>query len=146
MEQKPVKNYGNLLRLQIPSHPRYIRQVRNFIFQIARDEGFSYQDSADIKLMVGETLHYIMQYACNEKYDMPVFIEISLFPEKLEIRIRDYGKKLDEKFLTGFDLSDYRSDGLGFYIIKKIADHFFLETTNEIGNQFILMKAKSTDV
>ena len=141
-KKKGKKEFGNVVRIQIPSHPRFASIARNFIFQIAREEGFGYYESADIKLITGEAIHYITKYAYKNRVDLPIFIEVMLLPGKMEIRIRDFGEKLEESKITGYDLSDYRFDGLGMYIIKNLADHFYLDTSLEKGNQIILMKLK----
>ncbi|MEM0502990.1 MAG: ATP-binding protein [Thermoplasmata archaeon] len=140
--KKPQVDYANTIRLQIPSHPRYLQIVRNFAFHIARENGFSLYDSADIRLIVGEAIQNIIKHAYLEKYDKPIFIEFKFFKDKMEIRIRDYGLKSILANLKSYDLSDYREEGLGLYLIRRLTDHYYLDQSLEYGNQLVLMKKK----
>jgi len=130
------------VRIQIPSHPRHLSSARDFVFHLAMAEGFSYSDAADIRLAVGEIIYYSIIHSYLGKNDFPVFLEVLLFPKKMEIRIRDFGKKLQEKDISSFDLSDFRVEGLGMHIIKQVTDHFYLDSTREKGNHFVIMKLK----
>ncbi|WCL48366.1 ATP-binding protein [Leptospira sp. GIMC2001] len=135
-------NYANTIRLQIPSHPKYLSLSRSFVFNAARDNGFSLYDSADIRLIVGEAVQNIIKHAYLENYDRPIFIDMEFFKEKVEIRIRDYGVKSKLASMKSYDLSDYREEGLGLYLIRKLTDHYFLDQSMEVGNQMVLMKKK----
>ncbi|MCC5815468.1 MAG: ATP-binding protein [Leptospira sp.] len=136
------RDYENILRLQIPSHPRYLSLTRSFVFNAARDNGFSLYDSADIRLIVGEAIQNIIKHAYLNQYDRPIFLDLYFLKEKLEIRIRDYGIKSKLANMKSYDISDYREEGLGLYLIRKLTDHYFLDQSMEIGNQLVLMKKK----
>jgi serine/threonine-protein kinase RsbW len=136
------RDYENILRLQIPSHPRYLSLTRSFVFNAARDNGFSLYDAADIRLIVGEAIQNIIKHAYLDQYDRPIFLDLYFLKEKLEIRIRDYGIKSKLANMKSYDISDYREEGLGLYIIRKLTDHYFLDQSMEIGNQLVLMKKK----
>lgn len=136
------RDYENILRLQIPSHPRYLALTRSFVFNAARENGFSLYDSADIRLIVGEAVQNIIKHAYLEKYDKPIFLDLYFLKEKLEIRIRDYGIKSKLANMKSYDLSDYREDGIGLFLIRQLTDHYFLDQSMEIGNQLVLMKKK----
>lgn len=135
-------DFANLVRLQVPSHPRYLSLARSFVFNAARENGFSLYDCADIRLIVGEAMQNVIKHAYNNEYDKPIFIELHFLKEKLEIRIRDYGLKAKLANLKSYDLSDYREEGLGLYLIRRLTDHYFLDQTFEVGNQLVLMKKK----
>jgi serine/threonine-protein kinase RsbW len=143
-DQGSQKNpdYSNLVRLQIPSHPKYLSLARGLAFQAARDNGFSLYDSADLRLIIGEALLNIIQHAYLDRYDRPIFIDMRFFPDKVEIKIRDYGIKSKLANMKSYDLSDYREEGLGLYLIRRLTDHYFLDQSMEVGNQIVLLKKK----
>lgn len=134
-------NYSNQFRIQIPSHPRYVSAARNFVYNLAYESGFTLYDSADLKLAVGECLLNVIKHAYLGKNDYPIFLEISLFENRMEIRIRDFGvqKKLSE--MRGYDLGDYREEGLGLFLVRKLTDHFYIDQSGK-GNRLILTKMK----
>ena len=126
-ESKPKKtDYARVVRLQIPSHPRYISTTRNFFFHLALEQGFSLMDSVDLKLILGEALTNVIKHAYEGKNDQPIFIEFFFDKDRLEIRIRDYGKKALPNDLKSFDLSDYREHGIGLFMIKQLTDYYYL--------------------
>lgn len=135
-------DYANSIRLQIPSHPRYLSMARSLVFNAARENGFSLLDCADIRLIVGEALLNIIKHAYIDSFDRPIFIDLLFFKEKLEIRLRDYGIKSKLSNLKSYDVSDYREEGLGLYLIRQLTDHYFLDQSLEQGNQLVLMKKK----
>jgi serine/threonine-protein kinase RsbW len=135
-------DYENIIRLQVPSHPRYLSLTRSFVFNAARENGFSLYDSADIRLIVGEAMQNIIKHSYLEIYNRPIFIELIFDKDKIEIRFRDYGIKTKLADLKSYDMSDYREEGLGLFLIRELTDHYFLDQTLEVGNQLVLMKKK----
>jgi serine/threonine-protein kinase RsbW len=135
-------DYENSIRLQVPSHPKYLAMTRSLVFNAARENGFSLLDAADIRLIVGEALLNIIKHAYLNTYDRPIFIDLLFFKEKVEIRIRDYGVKTKLSNLKSYDVSDYREEGIGLYLIRQLTDHYFLDQSLDQGNQMVLMKKK----
>jgi serine/threonine-protein kinase RsbW len=135
-------DYENSIRLQVPSHPKYLAMTRSLVFNAARENGFSLLDSADIRLIVGEALLNIIKHSYLNTYDRPIFIDLLFFKEKVEIRIRDYGIKTKLSNLKSYDVSDYREEGIGLYLIRQLTDHYFLDQSLDQGNQMVLMKKK----
>ena len=142
MRKQTDREYSNSVKLQIPSSPKYASLARNLVFQAARNEGFGFYEAADLKLIVGEAIQYVIQYAYGNRDNFPVFIECNFKKDRMEIRIRDYGVKMDEEQLSSVNLSDYRVSGLGMYMIKQLADHFYLDKSSGNGNLMIIMKKK----
>lgn len=135
-------DYENIIRLQVPSHPRYLSLARSFVFNAARENGFSLYDSADIRLIVGEAMQNIIKHSYLEIYNRPIFIELYFDRDMVEIRFRDYGIKTKLANLKSYDMSDYREEGLGLFLIRELTDHYFLDQSMEVGNQLVLMKKK----
>lgn len=138
---KPV-DYSNVIRLQIPSNPKYVAIARNFVFNLAKENGFSLPDAFDIKLIVGEALVNVIKHSYLNKHDKPIFIEVKIFREKIEIRIRDFGIKANLEKMKSADMNDYREDGLGILLLRSLSNHFYIDQSPEIGNKIILMKMK----
>ncbi|MCC6275587.1 MAG: ATP-binding protein [Leptospiraceae bacterium] len=138
---KPV-DYSNVIRLQIPSNPKYVAIARNFVFNLAKENGFSLPDAFDVKLIVGEALVNVIKHSYLNKHDKPIFIEVKIFREKIEIRIRDFGIKANLEKMKSADMNDYREDGLGILLLRSLSNHFYIDQSPEIGNKIILMKMK----
>ncbi|MBE7413164.1 MAG: ATP-binding protein [Leptospiraceae bacterium] len=138
---KPA-DFSNIFRLQIPSNPKHVSLARNFVYNLARENGFTLHDAFDIKLITGEALINVIKHSYLNRLDKPIFIEIKLFREKIEIRIRDFGIKANLEKMKSADMNDYREDGLGILLLRSLCNHFYIDQSPEIGNKFILMKIK----
>ncbi len=135
-------DYGKLVRLQIPSHPRYISHTRNYFFNLALDHGFTLYDAVDLKLILGEAISNVIKHAYAGHTDKPIFIDFLFEKEKVQVKIRDYGIKTKPRDLKSSDLSDYRESGIGLFLIKQLTDYYFLDESFEVGNQIVLIKKK----
>ncbi|EMJ93214.1 ATP-binding protein [Leptospira alstonii] len=142
MDSGKKKSLENLFRLQIPSHPRYLSIVRNLIYNLAFENGFTAGDSADLKLAVGECLLNVIKHSYGGKKNLPIFIETTLFDNRMEIRIRDFGSQKNLSEIRGYEPNDYREEGIGLYLVKKLTDHFYLDQSLPEGNRLILTKLK----
>lgn len=135
-------DYGKIVRFQIPSHARYISHTRNYFFNLCLEHGFSLYDALDLKLVLGEALTNVVRHAYDNHTDKPIYIDLYFDKERVEIRIRDYGRKTEPRDLKSFDLNDYREGGIGLYMIKKLTDYYYLDLSVEVGNQLVLIKRK----
>lgn len=140
----PTKHadYGKVVRIQIPSNPRFVSHTRNYFFNLCLEHGFSLFDSMDLKLVIGEAITNIIRHAYSGRTNKPIFIEIQFDKDRVEIKLRDYGLKVEPKDLRSFDVSDYREHGIGLFMIRELTDYYFLDQSFEIGNQMVLIKRK----
>ncbi|TGM04967.1 ATP-binding protein [Leptospira jelokensis] len=135
-------DYGKVVRIQIPSNPRFVSHTRNYFFNLCLEHGFSLFDSMDLKLVIGEAITNIIRHAYLGNTNKPIFIEIQFDRDRVEIKLRDYGIKVEPKDLRSFDVSDYREHGIGLFMIRELTDYYFLDQSFEIGNQMVLIKRK----
>ncbi|EMJ96882.1 ATP-binding protein [Leptospira sp. WS58.C1] len=134
-------DYSNQFRIQIPSHPRYVTVARNFVYNLARESGFSLYDAADLKLAVGECLLNVIKHAYLGKTNYPIFLEVTVLENRIEVRIRDFGVQKNISEIRGYDPGDYREEGIGLYLVRKLTDHFYIDQSGK-GNRLILTKMK----
>ncbi len=135
-------DYSKLIRLQIPSQPRFVSHARDLLFSVARHHSFSLSSATDLKIAFGEVLANVIKHAYSNEDDHPIFIEIKLEFEKIEVRVKDFGKKAKPTKMRSLDLNDYRESGLGLFLIKHLTDHYYLDENQSIGNETVLIKKK----
>lgn len=128
------------VRMQIPSHPRYIAYTRDSVYRLARMYGFKPAHALDLKIIIGEALSNIIKHAYENRTDQPVFLEILMFNNYIEIRLRDLGKQVPVTANHASDLSDYRERGLGVYIISVLADYHFYDQSEKVGTTLVVKK------
>lgn len=125
------------VRLQIPSSPEWVRVVRLAVLGVASRMKFSYDDVEDIKLAVSEACNnailHARAHAAGEEAPSEVEIEITPFPDRLEICVADGGRIPAPGIAppshsphappsladTGDDL---RESGLGLFLMQSLMD------------------------
>lgn len=128
------------MRLQVPSHPRFMGLTRDLLYRFCIQFGFSRQGAFDMKLILGEALANIIQHAYRGEDNRPIFIEIFMYSDYIELRLRDMGLQQAIPPGSAQDLSDYRERGLGLYLISKLSDFHYFDQTFKVGTQLIIKK------
>lgn len=131
------------VRLQVPSHPRYISFARDAVYRLAQQSGLGMSAAFDLKIVAGEALTNIIKHAYQGQSDKPVFIEVLMYPSFLEIRFRDLGRQLPITAGHARDLSDYRERGLGVFLIGELSDYHYYDQSRRIGTELVVKKRLS---
>ena len=150
-EAVPNETFPRSVRLQIPSNPEWVRVVRLAVLGVASRMKFSYEDVEDIKLAVSEAcnnaiLHARSHAESDELHD--VRIEITPFPDRLEICIADGGQVASPETIVSphansskpFEESDLRESGLGLFLMQSLMDEVEHRTGVDHNTQVRLTK------
>lgn len=119
----PDVEHDELMRLVVPAKAEYLSLVRLVIAAIAREEGFSDESIADIKVALSEASANVVRHAYDDKCSLEeCIIETICYYENdcLIIRIVDHG--------CGMPVPPPPSEGLGFGIIGSLMDKVDVET------------------
>lgn len=130
------------VRLQIPSHPRYVSIARDLVYRLCLQNGFTAKGAFDMKVVSGEALINIIKHAYSDVTDKPIFVEILMYHEYIEVRFRDMGLQIPVSAGLSSDLSDYRERGLGLYLIGKLSDYHFFDQSLPVGTRLTVKKRK----
>lgn len=113
-------------RIVIPSQTDRLRDVRDFISELARQHGFQDDDVNKISIAVDEACTNIIKHGYNFAPNHKIDIEVNRNGSEFEIIISDNGKQFDPNKVGTPDmkeyLSHYRRGGLGMYLMKRIMD------------------------
>jgi|GEM_PF-4356953 len=134
--------FGRLIRLQIPSQARYLPLVRHWVESSCLLNGFSTSVSNDLKWVAGEAIANVIKHAYLGREGHPVFFEIKFEPDRATFRIKDFGTKTLPSQWKKSDLKDYRTKGIGLYLIQHLTDSFVLGDLEGPGNQMVFIKKK----
>lgn len=126
--------------MEVPSHPKYINIVRDMVYKLALQHGFSAAGAYDMKIITGESLSNVIKHAYLGRKDRPIFIELLIYKAYVELRIQDYGVQTPVGKNLMKDLSDYRERGLGLFLISKLSDYHFYDQSLEVGNCLTVKK------
>jgi len=128
------------VEIKIPSDPKYLKLVRCGINHLCELCQLSEEVSNSVTLAVNEAVTNIMKHAYLNVKEKPIFIKCEILDDRLEIVLRDFGIKVDQKKIKSRELDDIKPGGLGVHLIKKSMDIVKFDHSLENGNQLILAK------
>lgn len=137
MEEERRDNKGILdrFRMQVSSNPIHVKAVRDFVYRMAVDFGFTTRRAFDLKLITGEALRNIILHAYEGQNNHPILVEGNLYDNHLEISYRDFGKQTPVLSGHAVDLSEYRESGIGVYLISRLCDYHYYNQSLEKGTR-----------
>ena len=122
------------------SNPKYMHLVRNLTRGSAELIGFSKIDSEKISLAIDEACTNIIKHSYNNDFNQKIVINIYLDEKKLEVHLKDFGKKLDLSEIKFRNIRKIKPGGLGVSLIVKIMDIVEYINTSENCNIVKLTK------
>jgi anti-sigma regulatory factor (Ser/Thr protein kinase) len=129
-----------IMRIDIPSHPKYLSVVRDVTERLGRVYGMDHKLIGDIKLAIDEACSNVIKHSYKGDTSKKIKLTYEINREFLKVIIDDNGLKADMKSLKGRSLDDVRPGGLGIHFIEKIFDIFRLDETKKRGNRLVLIK------
>jgi len=114
-------------------------QLREYLNQLGLDS----KKVDEVALAVDETLSNILRHAYGGKQGK-VEVVIEDFDDRVEIRIRDFGKKFDLTQMPPPELPPVKPGGLGIHFIRTVMDKVAYDTACCDGNRLCLTKYKKS--
>jgi serine/threonine-protein kinase RsbW len=133
------KNNHDMIRMKIPSDPRYVSAIRAFVEDLAKKSGFDKVKIEDLKLAINEALANIIEHAYGGQRNKVIFIYIIVTFKYIEIILKDFGKKVDLSEIKSRDLGEVRDGGLGVFLIKNMVDEL-VYASQKVGTELRLIK------
>lgn len=130
------------VKLSLPSHPRFLSVIRMAVYQVAKEMQFDKKEVKNIVLAIDEACTNVIKYAYQNKYNQKMILTAEDKGERLEVSIRDFGKKAKPGSLRHRPLKKVRPGGLGIFLIRKTMDEVDYDTSSKIGTTLHLIKYK----
>jgi serine/threonine-protein kinase RsbW len=134
----------SVVEVTLESDLRNVEVAEEIVRRVAATAGFSEQSQQQIEMAVHETMINAIWHGNNNDASKSVWLRFNIFPDRLEIRIRDQG--------NGFNLNevpDPRScqnllkvSGRGIFLIRTFMDEFQVEHLAGSGTEVTLVKRK----
>ena len=131
----------DIIRLKIPSDPKYVSSVRALIGDLAQKNGFDKTKNNDLQLAINEALANIIEHAYGGQRNKVIFIYFIVTFRNIEVIIKDFGKKVNLNEIKSRPLSEYRDGGLGVFLINNMVDEV-VYTSQGGGTELKLVKNK----
>jgi anti-sigma regulatory factor (Ser/Thr protein kinase) len=129
--------------LTVPSDPTYMRLVRSLVAAAADVAGFEKGDVNSLCLAVDEACTNIIKHAYDGDHTKKIELCLGIYPGRIEVKLRDYGRKADLAEIRPRELSDIRPGGLGVHFIRQIMDEVVYDQSHEVGTELRMTKSMS---
>ena len=129
------------VKIEILSDPRMLKIVRAGVRHLCTIMGFPNVDKNSVVLAVDEACSNIIKHAYNNEPYNVIKVNCSIFKDRLEIRLRDFGTKANQKNIQPRNLDDVRPGGLGVHLIRTVMDKVVYKNDPKQGNHLLLVKS-----
>ena len=132
----------DVIRIKLPSNPRYISVLRSTISELATKMGFSFEQANDLKLALNEACANVIEHAYQWQKNKSMYVYFQVYTDALEVVIKDFGKKVEVDNIKSRELNDYRDGGLGVFLIQNLVDEVKYDTSPKVGTELRFIKRK----
>ncbi|MCZ6679401.1 MAG: ATP-binding protein [Candidatus Poribacteria bacterium] len=133
------KRWQECIELKVPSRFSYIPSIQAFIEQLVQQIGFCQTRLQDIKLITDEICSNAIEHG-SETAASGIELICTLDTSRLEILVRDKGKRGQGDWLTGGRLDEVTRDraphherGHGIYIVRRLSDYLEIHPNSQGG-------------
>lgn len=124
----------------IPSNPMYLRAVRSLVEEVTYEMGFSARKRSQIVHAIDEALTNVIKHSYEGRSDKKIIVTLREALDRLEVSIRDFGKKVHPARIKPRKLHDVKPGGLGTYFIRQSMDVVCYDISPPRGTELKMVK------
>jgi serine/threonine-protein kinase RsbW len=132
--------------LTFPARFEFLDEIREFVADIARENGFTDKEIYSLQLAADEAASNIIEHAYEGASGATFDVACNMQDDALVIAMRDNGKAFDASSVRQpdlkADLSERQIGGLGMYLMRKLMDEVHYESNSRTGNLLTMIKRK----
>lgn len=128
------------LEIRLTSDPRWLRVLRAAVGQVGHLAGLTPQAVDHLKLAVDEACANIIVHGYGGTPGQPIVATLYLYPDRLEVRLRDFGMKVPPDSIRPLEPTMSRPGGLGVHLIHSCMDEVVYESAEGEGMVLRLVK------
>lgn len=130
------------VKIEILSDPRMLKIVRAGIGHLCTIMGFANVEKNSVVLAVDEACSNIIKHTYENQADQVIKISCYMYEDRLEIKLRDFGKRANLETIQPRNLDEVRPGGLGVHLIRTVMDKVIYRNDPRQGNHLLLVKQK----
>ena len=139
----PLENNQNLhdrIEIRLPSDPKILKVLRLAVLHMCECAGFREDDGKSTMLAVDEACTNIIKHTYKGQNNRPIIAVCEIIGKGIQVTLRDFGKKVQQKKLKSRALDDIRPGGLGIHFISSIMDKVEYDNSCKEGNKLVMTK------
>ncbi len=127
---------------EIESDSDQLKPLRDKLRGLLNQAGFPEKTAESILIALCEGVTNAIRHSYLGQPGKKILISYEEFPDKVTLKIRDFGVKFDPKSVPEPVIPPVKGGGLGVYFMKTIMDELEYNTAHTEGNELILSKKK----
>lgn len=131
--------------LKLDSDPCNLQACLKELTPFLQETGLPEKTVQSLLVALGEGVTNASRHSYGCEKGHPIEITLEDTAEKLVVRLRDYGKKINLAGIKEPTLPPVSGGGLGIYFMKTIMDDLQYNTAHAEGNELIMTKYKKRD-
>ena len=132
--------------VQFPAKFEYLDEIREFVGDIARADGFGAKDVYNIQLAADEAASNIIEHAYEGVSTGVLELSCGVQDDIITIILVDHGESFDPSEIPlpdlKADLSERKIGGLGIFLMRKLMDEVHYEARSNRSNVLTMIKRK----
>lgn len=106
------------IKLTIPSNPIFLCLAREVTHALATAMRFDADEAKSLRLAVNEACANVIRHSYGMRTDQEIILNFRPYEDRLEVLIKDFGRKVDPAVIKSRDINDIKPGGLGVFLIK----------------------------
>ena len=127
---------------EIDSDPKALKPLRDEISELLKKKGFETCAAENILVALCEACTNATRHSYGEEPGHTIRVTLEDYPNKIILKVRDYGKKIELDKVREPKLPPDCAGGLGIHFMKTMMDEFQYNTTHRDGNELVMAKFK----
>ena len=127
-------------QIELSSSPRLLQVLRAAVGQYGRSLDLGEEETHRLKAAVDEACTNIIRHSYGGAPDQRIVITFTLSEDRLEILLRDFGRKPDPARLEPREPDASRPGGLGLPLIRSVMDEVEFDLSHAEGTALRLVK------
>ncbi len=129
-----------------PAKFEFLDEIREFVGNIARENGFGDKDVYNIQLATDEAASNIIEHAYDGVTDGVIDLSCGMEAERLMVVLVDHGMPFDPSEVPlpdlQADLAERKIGGLGIFLMRKLMDEVHYQSNPDASNVLTMIKRK----
>ncbi|MCX6357867.1 MAG: ATP-binding protein [Candidatus Aureabacteria bacterium] len=122
------------------SNPRFLRALRSLVDEVTYEMGFSAKARGEVIQAIDEACTNIIKHSYEGNFNKKIILTLKDLGDRLEVIIKDFGKKAHPGRIRHRELHDVKPGGLGVYIIKRSMDVVWYDISPRLGTELKMVK------
>jgi anti-sigma regulatory factor (Ser/Thr protein kinase) len=128
------------LEIRLTSDPGWLRVLRAAVRQVGELAGLDPEGADGLVVAVDEACANIIVHGYGGKGGQPILATFTLHPDRLEVRLRDFGRKMAPDAIRPLAPDASRPGGLGVALIHRCVDEVMYAPAEGAGMELTLVK------